>query len=112
MVEPGTRDPLGLLYAMRAVDWQHAPDFHSQVYEGHDLYEIAVHCEDPNDSARTAVASYPAARVSIRVFQYGREVTAIHFVGWIANDAAHTPVVMEADLPFGKLRAELLSRPQ
>jgi hypothetical protein len=43
------------------------------------------------------------------VFQYGKEVSAIHMVIWIADDKARTPVVIQADLPFGSVRAELIS---
>jgi hypothetical protein len=31
---------------------------------------------------------------------------------WIANDTARTPVLMQAQMPFGNLRAELTSESQ
>ena len=48
-----------------------------------------------------------AARVSIRVFQSEKEVSAVRFSVWIADDAARTPVSFQADLPFGNLAANL-----
>src|SRR5580658_1257932 len=40
LVQPGTRDPLGAFYALRAVDWQRTPEFRAPVYDGSDLYEV------------------------------------------------------------------------
>ncbi|MGH9494270.1 MAG: DUF3108 domain-containing protein [Candidatus Sulfotelmatobacter sp.] len=36
----------------------------------------------------------------------------MRFEIWIANDPARTPVVIEANLPFGSVRAELLTAPK
>src|SRR6202050_2432546 len=40
IVQPGTRDPLGAFYALRAADWQQTPEFHVPVYDGSDLYDV------------------------------------------------------------------------
>jgi hypothetical protein len=50
---------------------------------------------------------FTASRISISVYQHEKEVPAIHIAIWLANDQAHTPVVLQAALPFGTLRAEL-----
>jgi hypothetical protein len=59
-----------------------------------------------------AAGSFSASRVSVAVFQYQKEITAVHFTVWFANDASRAPVIMQAQLPFGTVRAELLSAPQ
>lgn len=112
VVQSGTRDPLGALYALRGADWQRTPEFRAPVYDGHDLFEMRAQRETPSETVKTAAGTSSAARISVRVFQYDKEVSAIHFLLWIANDAAHTPVVLQANLPFGAIRAELILAPQ
>jgi len=108
-VLPGTRDPLGALYALRGVDWERTPEFRAPVYDGRDLYEMSAKRESANETITAAGGQISAARVSIRVFQHGKEVSAIRFSVWFSNEAAHTPVVIQAQLPFGNVRAELTS---
>lgn len=112
IVSPGTRDPLGTLYALRSRDWQHAPDFRAPVYDGHNLYDVRAHCEALSEPVKVTAGNFSAARIAVHVFQYEKELSSIRFEIWIANDPARTPVVIEADLPFGDIRAELLSAPK
>jgi Protein of unknown function (DUF3108) len=109
IVSPGTRDPLGALYELRSQDWRHAPDFRAPVYDGRDLFDMHARCEALSEPVKVVAGSFSAARIAVHVFQYGRELSSIRFEIWIANDAARTPVVIEANLPFGSVRAELLS---
>lgn len=109
VVPPNTRDPLGALYALRAADWLRLQELRMPVYDGHQLYELRAAREASSDPVSVAAGKYTATRISIRLFQYEKELTAVHYVMWIANDAARSPVLMEADLPFGTIRAELTS---
>jgi uncharacterized protein DUF3108 len=68
--------------------------------------------DGPAESVIVPAGSFTASRISISVFQYDKEVSAAHFAVWVAPDAAHTPVVLQATLPFGTLRAELIPAPQ
>ena len=112
VVQPGTRDPLGALYALRGVDWQRTPEYRAPVYDGHDIFEMRAQRDGPAQTVKVDAGSFSASRISVRVFQHDKEISAIHFVGWLANDAAHTPVLIQADLPFGSLRAELTPAPK
>lgn len=112
IVSPGTRDPLGTLYALRSQDWQHTPDFRATVYDGRDLFDVRARCEVLSESVKVAAGTFSAARIAIHVFQYEKELSSIRFEMWIANDPARTPVVIEANLPFGSVRAELLAAPK
>lgn len=112
VVLPGTRDPLGALYTLRGVDWQRTPEFRAPVFDGHNVLEMRAARENADESVKVPAGAYTASRVSIRVFQNQKEVAAIHLVMWIASDAARTPVLMQAELPFGTLRAELTSATQ
>jgi hypothetical protein len=112
VVLPGTRDPLGALYGLRAVDWQRTPELRAPVYDGHDVYEMRARRDSPSESVTVPAGNFTASRISISIFQNEKEVAAAHFAVWIASDAAHTPVVLQATLPFGTLRAEMIPAPQ
>jgi hypothetical protein len=109
MVIPGSRDALGVLYELRSIDWQHTPEFRAPVYEGRDMYEMRASAVTGGETVRVEAGTFLTERISVRVFQYEKEVPTISFTMWISADAARTPVAMEAALPFGTLRAELTS---
>jgi len=112
VVLPGTLDPLGTLYALRRIDWDRTPEFRSSVYDGRDIYDVRAMRETPNDKVKVAAGSFSASRVSIALFQHDKEITAVRFTVWFANDAARAPVAMQAQLPFGSVRAELIPSSQ
>ena len=111
-VLPGTRDPLGALYALRGVDWQKTPEFRTPVYDGRDVYELRARLVAANEAITVAAGNYSASRISIHLFQHDKEVSGMNFSAWLAHDPARTPVLMQADLPFGNLRVELTSATQ
>jgi hypothetical protein len=108
-VDPGTRDPLDVVYALRTINWAQTPEFRSPVYDGRQLYQIVAKRETTSDVIHVAAGSYSASRIVIQVFQDNKEMTAIRFTVWLANDAAHTPVSFQASLPFGNVKADLTS---
>ena len=109
VVTPGTRDPLGAAYALRGVDWQQTPEFRAPVYDGHDVYEMRARLDVPAETLAVAAGNFSASKISIRLFQRGKEVPGMNFTAWLANDAARTPVLLVAEMPFGDLRVELVS---
>lgn len=109
VVLPGTRDPLDALYDLRAVDWDHTSEFRAPVYDGKSMYDMSARRDETNDPVSVAVGEFSTSRISIQLYQYRRLVAGLHFEVWLANDAARTPVIMRADLPFGQVRAELTS---
>jgi Protein of unknown function (DUF3108) len=109
IVLPGTRDPLGALYALRAVDWQHAPVLRAPVYDGHQFYEMRAKMEGSSEVVEVPAGTFSTARIAVEVFQHNKEVPGIDFAMWLARDSARTPVLMRAELSFGTLRVELTS---
>jgi len=112
IVLPGTRDPLGALYTLRSVDWQHTPDFRAPVFDGHNLLEMRASRDSAAEPVKVPAGAYSASRILIHVFQNQKELTDLRLTMWIASDSARTPVAMQADLPFGMIRAELTSASQ
>ena len=111
-VVPGTRDPIGLVYALRATDWNKAPELRVPVFDGHRLYNIVAHLEEPSTGVTVPAGQFVASRVAVRIFEHGQELTDMHFAVWIAQDAARTPVLISADVPIGTARVELVSKLQ
>lgn len=109
VVLPGTRDPLGALYSLRAIDWQRTPEVHIPVYDGHNLYEMRAKMESSDEAVTVPAGTFSAARIAIQVFLHEKEVPGVSFAVWLTRDAAHTPVVMKAEMPFGSLRVEMVS---
>jgi hypothetical protein len=106
-VLPGTRDPVGMLYALRGVDWQRTPEFHAPLYDGRDMYQVRARLEAKNDAVTVAAGNFSASRIAVRLSRTDQQAQDINFELWLANDASRTPVQFQAALPFGNVRAEL-----
>lgn len=106
-VQPGTRDPLGFIYYLRTVDWSDGTQVKTPVFTGKRLFE--VHASMARRGTVTVPAgSYPATQVELRVFEHKKELPQVRMWIWLANDESRAPALMEAEMPFGKLRIELV----
>src|SRR5271154_3126824 len=112
LVQPGTRDPLGAFYALRAVDWQHTPEFHTPVYDGSDLYEVRARQVAASEAVAVDAGNFQATKISLRLFEHGKEVPHANFLVWFAHNAARTPVLVVAEMPLGNFRVELVAAPK
>jgi len=110
-VAPGTRDAIGLLYDLRAADWQLTPELRVPVFDGRRLYDVVARIDTPQGTASVPAGNFSVFRVSIRVFDHGKELTDTRLWVWITKDPAHTPVLIEAEIPFGSARIELVHLP-
>lgn len=108
-VLPGTLDPLGALYALRGMDWQRQREFRAPLYDGHDVYQMIASQEIPSETVAVAAGNFSATRISIRLLEHGKEAPQSTFSLWLAQDATRTPILIEAELPMGNVRAELTS---
>jgi len=111
-VLPGTRDPIGLIYALRAVDWQQTPEFRVPAFDGHRAYEIRADVEIPSGHVSVAAGQFEATRIAVHVSERGNLLADTRFWVWLAHNPARTPVLIEAEVPFGTARIELLQLPQ
>ncbi len=87
IVQPGTRDPLGAFYALRATDWKRTPELRVPLYDGSDLYEMRAHLEVPVETVAITIGNYQATRIAIHLFMRGKEVPQTNFSVWLAHDA-------------------------
>lgn len=108
-VVPGTRDPIGFLYALRAADWKSTPELRAPVFDGHHLYQVDAKLGLPADHVTVPAGDFEASRIDIRLSERGEGVADTNFSLWIAQDAARTPVLIEANVPLGTARVELTS---
>jgi hypothetical protein len=102
-----TRDPLDFLYYIRTINWQQTPELHTQVFDGSKIYNVIVNVTTPSAETRVQAGTFTATGLGIRAFEGNTEVTNMKITIWIANDAAHTPVLIDVALPFGSGRVEL-----
>ena len=109
-VSPGTRDPIGLLYVLRAADWKSAPQLRVPVFDGKNLYDVLAHLESDSEQAIVPAGQFSAWKISVRVYDHGQELSSTHFTVWLAQDAAHTPVLVETELPIGTARLEMTAK--
>lgn len=110
-VAPGTRDAISFLYNLRAADWQRSSELKAPVFDGRRLYDVVARIDTPQGNVTVPAGNFPAFRVAIKVFDHGKELTDTRLWLWMTKDASHTPVLIEADLPFGTARIELLQLP-
>ena len=107
-VLPGTRDPLGMMQYLRNVDWTKTPDVRCPVYDGHKLYDVRAKLGAAAEKVNVPAGDYTALKIAIRVFDNGVEMKDASFALYLANNAARTPVLLEAVMPFAAARVELL----
>jgi hypothetical protein len=112
VVSPGTLDPLGALYMLRHVDWQRMPEFRAPVFDGADLVEMRAHLGVANEIVAVNAGNFSVACISVHVYQHGEELKQESLSICFANDAARTPILLEAEIPLGSVRIELSSRPR
>ncbi len=110
LVLPGTRDPLGLLYSLRAHDWQREPSARWPVFDGKHYYDVAAQLEGAESGVRVAAGSFNVVRIALRISEGGRELPNVKFRVSLAQDAARTPALIEAEVPFGTVRVELTAK--
>ncbi len=110
-VAPGTRDAIGFLYDLRAADWQRAPEFKAPVFDGRRLYDAVARVDTPDGTVTVPAGNFPAQRIAIKLFDHGKELTDTRLWLWLAKDASRTPVLVEAEVPFGTAKIELTHLP-
>ena len=110
LVLAGTQDPVGILYGLRAHDWRKEPAKRIPVFDGRRFYEVEARRESEGTQVTVAAGSFVVTRIALRVSTGGQEVTNLKVWLSLAQDAARTPVLIEAEAPFGTVRAELTAR--
>jgi hypothetical protein len=107
-VLPGTRDPLGMLEYLRNVDWTKTAEVQCPVYDGHNLYDVRAKLAGAGEAVTVPAGTYKTTKIGIRVFENGAEMKDAHFTLYLANNASHTPVMLEAVMPVATAQLELL----
>jgi len=108
-VLPNTRDALGFAYYLRTVNWEQTAEVRAPVFDGHKIYEARARMMTPEAEISVKAGKYAATSIGLRIYDRGTEVTATKLTIWLAQDPAHTPVLIEVELPIGTGRVELQS---
>jgi hypothetical protein len=107
-VLPGTRDPLGMMQFLRSVDWTKTAEVRCPVYDGHKLYDVRAKLAAAGEAVTVPAGTYKTSKIEIRVFENGQEMKDAHFTIYLANNAARTPVLLEAIMPFATAQVLLV----
>lgn len=111
LVMPGTQDPVGFLYGLRAHDWEKEPAMRVPVFDGRKFYEIEAKREAVGASVTLTVGgTFVTTRIALKIFQGGQEVPNLKVWVNLSMDAARAPVLIEGEAPFGTVRAEMTAR--
>ena len=110
-VVPGTRDAISFLYNLRAADWQRLSELKAPVFDGRRLYDAVARIDTPQGNVTVPAGNFSAFRIAIQLFDHGKELTDTRLWLWLTKDASHLPVLVEAEIPFGTARVELLQVP-
>lgn len=108
-VLPNTRDALGFAYYLRTVNWEQTAEVRAPVFDGHKIYEARARMMTPRAEISVKAGKYTATSIGVRIYDRGTEVAGTKLKIWLAQDPAHTPVLIEVELPFGTGRVELKS---
>jgi Protein of unknown function (DUF3108) len=106
-VLPGTRDPLGMLEYLRHVDWTKTAEVRCPVYDGRKLYDVRAKLAGGGETVTVIAGSYKTSKIEIHVFENGEEMKDAHFTIYLADNAARTPVLLEAVMPFATATVQL-----
>jgi hypothetical protein len=106
-VQPGTRDPVAVLYYLRTRDWSKEKRVSTQVYDGRRLFEIQASVAK-RGTVTVPAGEYAATQVELRVFERKKELAGVRISIWFTDDESHAPALIEAEMPFGELRIELV----
>jgi Protein of unknown function (DUF3108) len=109
-VLPGTRDPLGMMQLFRNTDWTRTHEVRGPVYDGRKLYDVRAALLGMSEPVTVPAGSFTANKIEIRVFNGAEEMKDAHFFLYLDHDAARTPVLLEAILPFANARVALKSK--
>jgi hypothetical protein len=110
IVLPGTRDPLGMMQYLRSVDWSKTSPVHGPVYDGHKLYEVRASRAGTSQNVSVPAGDFSTTKIDIHVFADGAEMKDASFSLYLAADVTHTPVLLEATLPWTSARVALKSK--
>jgi hypothetical protein len=108
-VMPNTRDALGFAYFLRTVNWDQTSEVRTPVFDGRRIYEVHARVTTPREEVTVRGGKFNTTGISLRIYDRGTELTNTKVKIWIAQDSAHTPVLIEVELPFGTGRVELLN---
>ncbi len=93
---------------LRTVDWTKTHEVRGPVYDGHKLYDVRARLDGPAQNITVPAGSFSASKIEIRVFDAGAELQDAHFALYLASNAARTPILLAAVMPFATARVALV----
>jgi len=95
------------LQYLRGIDWSKTPEVRSPVFDGRKLYDVRASLAAKSVPVSVPAGTFNAEKIELHVFENGAEMKDAHFLLYLTNDSARTPVLLEAVLPITNARVEL-----
>ncbi len=106
-VLPGTRDPLGMLQYLADCGLEQDSRSALAGIRWPKIVRRARRTGWKSEPVTVPAGKYKTTKIEIHVLDNGTEMKDTHFLLYLSNDAARTPVLMEAVLPIATARVEL-----
>jgi hypothetical protein len=107
-IKSGIHDTVALIYAVRATDWEKKDAAAFDFFDGKQTQQLRVRVVSRSDEVVVAAGKFAAIRAEMQVWQQDQPVNDQKLVAWLSGDRRRLPLKVEAQLPFGVIRVELV----
>jgi len=106
-IAPQTYDMISILYAMRMLDMKQGKKYPLSGFDGKNKFSLEAEILGP-ESVDVGGEANKAIKVAVRYGKDGETPNDENEIRiWFSNDAKHTPLLINANPPFGMIKVEL-----
>ncbi len=107
-VNSGVHDTVALIYAIRATNWEKKDAATFDFFDGQKSQQLRVTVLSRAEEVSVPAGNFPAMRAEMQVWRNDQPVSDQKFDTWLSRDRRRLPLKVEAHLPFGVIRVELV----
>ncbi len=107
-VKTGVHDTVALIYAIRATNWEKEDTATFDFFDGQQSQQLRFRVVSRAEEVAVPAGKFAALRAEIQVWRNGQPASDQKFDAWLSRDARRLPLKVEARMPFGVIRVELV----
>jgi len=107
-VKTGSHDTVALIYAVRATDWEKKDAATFDFFDGQQSRQLRVRVVSRAEAVTVPAGKFAALRAELEVWRNNQPVSDHKLNAWLSRDTRRLPLKIEAHLPFGVIRVELV----
>lgn len=108
-VRQGVHDTVALIYSIRATNWEKKDAATFDFFDGQKSQQLRVQVVSRKEEVAVTAGKFTAIRAEMQVWRDDQPVSDQKFDAWLSRDKRRLPLKVEAHLPFGVIRVELVS---